>query len=131
MSNNLTKEQRQETKICPFCGGKPEWVENKTVYGGVNFGKSYMIWLCRPCDAFVGCHNNTKVPLGTMANEEMREWRKKAHAAFDPLWKSGDMTRANAYRMLVKKLGKTIHIAESDVEQCKKIITAVQEHNHG
>lgn len=62
-----------------------------------------------------------------MANAETRIWRTKAHAAFDPLWKSGNMTRDNAYRMISEKLQRKIHIAESDVETCKDIIAFIKD----
>ena len=107
--------------ICPYCGKEAVWTENKAVYGK-NYGKSYMMYLCKPCDAYVGCHENTRKPLGVMANREMREWRKKAHAVIDPIWKSGRMPRGKVYGILSKKLGKEVHVGESDVETCKKLI---------
>lgn len=108
--------------ICPYCKKEAEWVENKAVYGK-NYGTSYMMYLCRPCDAYVGCHNNSRKPLGVMTNKEGREWRKRAHAAFDPLWKSGGMSRGAAYGKLNKFFGRDIHIGESDVETCQKILS--------
>ena len=111
---------------CPYCHKPAEWVENKEVYGR-NYGKSVMIWLCRPCWAYVGCHENTKRPKGSMANKEMRDWRVKAHAKFDPLWKTGTMHRAKAYSLLKNRFGKDIHIGESDVETCKSIINFIDE----
>ena len=74
--------------ICDFCGNEAEWVENKEVYGR-NYGKSVMIWLCKPCDAYVGCHNNTMKSLGTIANKETREWRQRAHKIYDTFWDRG------------------------------------------
>ena len=81
-----------------------------------------MMWLCKDCDARVGCHQNTKTPLGTMANKELRDWRIKAHAFFDPLWKSGKYKRSMAYNFLNQQMGREIHIGESDIETCKEII---------
>lgn len=108
---------------CPYCGNLAEWVENKEIYGK-NYGKSsVMCWLCRSCNAYVGCHNNSKKPLGTMANAETRKWRREAHKLFDPLWKSRKMSRAKAYGLLQGHFGSIIHIAECDIEMCKKIIT--------
>ena len=107
--------------ICPYCGQPAEWVENKEIYGK-NYGKSYMMWLCRKDDAYVGCHQNTKKPLGTIANYELRQWRKQSHASFDPFWKVWGMKRDEAYQMLKTKFGKEVHIGESDIEMCKKII---------
>jgi len=117
-----------ELETCPFCGGKVEWVENKQIYGK-NYGKSYMIWLCKPCDAYVGCHNNTEKPLGTLANKETREARKKAHAVFDPLWVSGRMSRKKAYRFLSDSFGKNVHIAQSNVATCFEIIETIKAWN--
>ena len=110
---------------CPYCINQAKWVENKEIYGR-NYGRSYMVWLCNPCDAYVGCHNNTRKPLGVMANKETREWRKKAHAAFDPIWKNKILKRPRAYGFLERRLGYEVHIAESDVETCKKIIDVCQ-----
>lgn len=109
--------------VCPFCKAPAQWVENKAIYGR-NYGRSYMVWLCVPCDAYVGCHNNTRNPLGTMANAETRQWRQKAHAVFDPVWKTGFLKRKKAYDLLSKKLGYEVHIGESSIEQCKTIINA-------
>ncbi len=107
--------------ICPFCKAPAQWVENKEIYGR-NYGNSFMVWLCKPCNAYVGCHQNTQKPLGTMANAETREWRMRAHAILDPMWKSGKMTRKAAYARLHWKFGREIHIGESDIAMCKAII---------
>lgn len=108
--------------ICPYCHKEAKWVQNKEVYGR-NYGRSYMMYLCKPCDAYVGCHRNSRTPLGTMANAELREWRKKAHFVFDPLWKDRKHKRRHQlYSEISRHFGKEIHIAESDVEMCKQII---------
>lgn len=113
---------------CPYCNKPAPWVENKEKYGR-NYGKSYMCYWCKDCDAYVGCHENTKRPLGTMANKELREWRIKAHGAIDWLWKSKRMKRHNMYKLLKEKMGRDIHIGESDIETCKEIIKKFSPHN--
>lgn len=107
--------------ICPYCKKEAEWVSNEKVYGK-RYGKSYMCWWCKSCDAYVGCHQNTTKPLGTMANKELREWRIKTHAVIDPLWKGGEMKRYEVYQMLKDKFGKEVHIGETDIKTCKEII---------
>ncbi len=107
---------------CPYCKGRAEWVENSQVYGK-NYGKSWMIWLCRRCDAYVGCHENTRKPLGTMADKETRGWRRAAHHHLDKLWKSGAFTRREVYDFLKLSFGRDVHVGESDVETCRKIIS--------
>jgi hypothetical protein len=110
---------------CPYCKKEAEWVENKEIYG-VNLGKSYMMYLCRPCNAYVGCHNNTTSALGTLANKELREARKKAHKALDPLWQKGRYSRTAVYDMMKLHFGYKVHIGSSDVKMCNDIIEFVK-----
>ena len=107
--------------ICPYCDKEAPWVENKAIYGR-NYGKSYMCYYCKPCDAYVGCHQNTRKALGTMANRELRYWRKRAHAYLDPIWKSGRMKRGVMYAKLKDIFGKEVHVGESDIEMCRKLL---------
>lgn len=113
---------------CPYCKKEAEWVENKEIYGK-NYGKSVMVYLCQPCNAYVGCHNNTRKPLGIMANADTRKWRQKAHAVFDPLWQkifkrnsTKRLNREAMYNRISNAFGCRVHIAESDIDRCKKII---------
>jgi len=113
--------------LCPYCGKEALWVSNEKVYGK-RYGKSYMCYYCPTDEAYVGCHNNTRKPLGTMANKELRDWRIKAHAKIDPLWRTGsDKTNRNyrrkkLYQRLKELFGHEVHVGESDIEMCKKII---------
>lgn len=118
----MSKNERQSLiPSCPYCGSKAKLVDSTVVYG-----RSYgLIWDCRPCDAYVGVHKGTTNPLGRLANKELRKWKIKAHAAFDPLWKSGTMTRSNAYAKLATALKmdtKKVHIGMFDVETCKRVV---------
>lgn len=110
--------------ICPYCGKASVLVDSAEIYHGKSYGPMY---LCRRCHAYVGVHKGTTRPLGRLADAELRELKKKAHAAFDPIWKSGKLKRGHAYARLAKKLGvKEIHIGESDIDMCKKIIELSQ-----
>jgi hypothetical protein len=63
-----------------------------------------------------------------MANTELREWKKKAHAVFDPLWKYGRMDRSEAYRWLAAELtlpSAECHIGMFDIDMCERVIWAV------
>ena len=110
--------------ICPYCKTEANWVENKEIYGR-NYGKSYMCWLCPKCEAYVGCHNNTREPLGTLANKELREWRIKAHEVIDVYWKELDYTRKQVYDILREYYGCDIHVAEADIDMCKDLIMGI------
>jgi len=111
--------------ICPYCKKEAKWIPNEQVYGR-RFGKSYMCYYCKDCNAYVGCHNNTKQALGTMANPALRKMRQHVHGILDPLWESGKMKRKEVYQKLRQIFGKEIHVGESDIEQCKDIIRALE-----
>ena len=62
------KRNKPEVVMCPYCGERAVYTNSKEVYG-----RSYgMIYLCRPCDAYVGVHDGTAKPLGRLANAELR-----------------------------------------------------------
>ena len=116
--------------ICPYCQKKAELTDSAEVYGGRSYG---LIWLCRPCWAYVGVHKGTTTPLGRLANAELREWKKRAHAHFDPLWKRKieregclkSKARGSGYKWLANELGiavKDCHIGMFDIDTCKRVI---------
>jgi len=91
------------------------------------------LWLCAPCGAWVGCHKGTTTPLGGLANAELRAWKVKAHAAFDPLWQgkirrdkcSKKNARTAGYKWLAGQLGidvKICHIGYMSVAECQKVV---------
>lgn len=108
---------------CGYCRGRAEFVDSKIIYG-----RSYgMIYLCRKCNAFVGVHKGTDRPKGTLADAELREWRKAAHNVFDPLWQYGRFKghRKAAYRWLSERMElptEKTHIGMFDVAQCQRVI---------
>lgn len=74
---------------CPYCGQQASLVSGKEIYPYRPDLHDRMFWLCRPCDAYVGTHKNSKrhVPLGLLANADLRWARMRAHAVFDGYWK--------------------------------------------
>lgn len=115
--------------ICPYCGRRAEYVDSKIIYHGHSYG---MIYICRPCNAYVGVHDGTDIPKGSLANAEVRYWRRLAHAAFDPLWQSGKFYRRrnDAYSWLSLKMGlpkENTHIGMFGVDACKKVIDIISQ----
>ena len=115
-------------KICPYCNKDTVYVDSKEIYS-----KSYgMIYLCRPCKAWVGVHKGTNNSLGRLANSELRPAKNDAHFYFDILWiektKRGTKkhkAREKAYQWLSKRMGLSrfqTHIGWFDIEQCKKVV---------
>lgn len=128
--------QPQNKKIieimkCNYCNNDCLWVENKYIYGK-NYGKSFMIWLCEKCDAYVGCHNNTKKPLGTLANKELRLLRKRAKNIFinklmGGNWSCDRKTKTKAYKILNNHFKKEFHFGSSSISECKNVIKLMKD----
>lgn len=108
---------------CDYCGRPAEYVDSKAIYG-----KSYgMMYLCRHCEAYVGVHDGTDIPLGRLADSRLRYWKKVAHRAFDPLWKNGRFRghRDAAYRWLSGRMElppEETHIGMFDIDMCRQAI---------
>lgn len=100
--------------LCSYCKQPAELIEYP--YG--------LKWSCEPCEAYVGCHEGTSKPLGTLADKELRKWRIKAHKALDKKWRNRRQ-RKRIYKKLAKHLElskRDCHIGLFDVETCKKVI---------
>jgi len=111
---------------CNYCWNNCNWVENKEIYWK-NYWKSYMIYLCKKCDAYVWCHNNTKTPLWILANKELRELRKKSKTLFIEKelwwnWNCGKKLKDKWYLKLKEIFWKEFHFWESSIEECLKLI---------
>lgn len=84
-------------------------------------------WECPSCGRYVGCHPGTTKPLGRPADEETRRARSAAHAAFDPLWRRGGMTRREAYRWLADAMGKpVVHIGDMTAVEARRVVEIVK-----
>lgn len=118
---------------CPYCGCDAELVGGAEIYPHRADLHGQWFWRCAPCVAYVGCHKpNPKMgfdgtqPLGRLANAELRKAKTEAHAAFDPLWKTGKLSRRKAYAWLAGSLGIPIsecHIGEFDVTTCARVVS--------
>lgn len=121
---------------CPYCGQAAELVGGDVIYESRPDLAARKFWLCRPCNAWVGTHANSPrfAPLGRLANAPLRAAKKRAHAAFDPMWEAEDatMNRHQAYRWLAGKLGippSLCHIGHFNESQCAAVVAVMKEHN--
>jgi hypothetical protein len=119
-------------KRCRYCAEPAQLL----IFGqpGYPYRASYgPTWVCVPCEAWVGCHPGTEKALGGLANAELRGWKIKAHAAFDPLWQgkmrrdqcSKGKARRTGYAWLAKQIGLPVektHIGYMSVEECKRVV---------
>lgn len=121
---------------CDYCGNAAKLVGGNVIYPHRQDLADLKFWVCDPCGAYVGCHkkgarigrsqvSDGTVPLGRLANAELRTWKSKAHAAFDPLWREGGMARGAAYSWLAGKMGihqENCHFGMFNVDQCVQAV---------
>lgn len=110
--------------VCNCCGGQVECVSNAAIYRR-EYGEWPWAFVCQQCRAYVGLHPFTGIALGTLADEPTREARKRAKAAFNPIWQDGHMKRREAYAWLAAQLGianvDECHIGWFDTETCNRV----------
>ena len=88
-------------RICPYCGNATTLVDSSEIYG-TSYGP---IYICHPCNVYVGCYKGTHTALGRLANRELRKAKKKAHHYFDQLWRPQVQKRPLEYLWLSQQLG--------------------------
>lgn len=113
---------------CPYCGGPVELVANDLIYGR-KYGRWPYAYLCEPCDAYVGLHPVTDLPLGTLADAETRKARKRAKEPFMRLVDArfaGD--RVAAYAWLAEQLRidpRLCHFAMFSADRCAAVLAVL------
>ena len=116
---------------CRYCGKPATIRDSAEIYHGRSFGMALICTGYPACDSFVGCHKDTGLPKGSLANAETREWRKRAHAAFDPVWRGPQRKwdRGTAYCWLQNEMSlipRECHIGLFDRQQCEQVIALVR-----
>lgn len=113
---------------CPYCGSRALLRPASVVYGPRAADPSAPYYVCARypiCDSYVAAHRDTHLPMGTLADRPLRSKRIDAHRAFDRLWKSGLMTKKQAYLWLQAKLGlpeQETHIGKFSLFRCEEVI---------
>ena len=77
---------------CPYCGGTVVYRSADGIYHDNKRGM--MLYVCSnypECDSYVRVHAGTNIPVGSLANHELRALRRTAHHYFDQLHESGKL----------------------------------------
>lgn len=111
--------------MCPDCGG------NMVLRYSKRFDRLfYGCGRWPECNATHGAHPDGE-PLGIPANQETKNARIRAHAAFDGLWKGTRlMRRAQAYSWMQEAMEMTpdeAHIGRFTKEECERLVEKVNQ----
>ncbi len=105
---------KKQTIRCPYCGSP-----------AVLRDASYM-----------GIHQGTSLPKGSLANRTLRKKRIQAHPIFDQLWRRGIFSRKEAYRWIGDKFclqTRQAHTGNFSDYMCDQLIqeaSKVLKNNH-
>lgn len=118
---------------CPYCGARaslrPAAALGKTAQGYE--GKRFYVCTRYPfCDAYVEAHARSAMPMGTLANKQLRWKRRAAHDAMARLWELGLMSKAEAYRWLQLQFGipaEEAHIGRFSDYRCDEVVRICEE----
>ncbi|MFM0288335.1 zinc-finger-containing protein [Paraburkholderia megapolitana] len=124
--------------ICDYCGAKARFVSSGE--DGYPYRDDHgPLWTCTPCEAWIGIfpRSTRRVPLGRLANAELRDWKARLHAALEPMVQAKVRrdgsnvfeARAKGYRWLAGEMKIdedqcTIH--HLDADQCKAAIDIIE-----
>ena len=125
-----TRKKRKGLEIsrmrCPYCGAAVVYRSADGIYR--DNSKGTMLYVCShypQCDAYVRVHAGTNIPVGTLANHELRTLRRTAHHYFDQLYQSGMMSKQDAYQWLADLICAPLseaHIGYLGEYYCKQVI---------
>lgn len=120
---------KRTTVKCPYCGAQA-FLRPASVVHKERAKEGQFLYVCSRyphCDAYVGTHARTHLPMGTLANGELRHKRIEAHRAFNLLWQSGMMEKWQAYKWMQAKFSlrsDQAHIALFSAYMCDQLIDA-------
>ena len=128
---------KKQTIRCPYCGSPAILKDASYVYGHHSSGgKVYVCSHYPACDSYVGVHQGTSLPKGSLANRTLRKKRIQAHQIFDQLWRKGIFSREEAYRWIGDKFclqTRQAHIGNFSDYMCDQLIqeaSKVLQNNH-
>lgn len=100
------RDRIEPPSACHCCGGPVKLTNNRDVYNGHSFGDWPYVYRCTQCQAYVGLHPDTDLPLGVMADRATIKARKDAKGVFQALVRERFADRRNeAYAWLARALG--------------------------
>ena len=115
-----------KSRCCPYCGSPIVLRGAVGIYK--HGGEGTMLYVCSKypeCDAYVRVYPGTKIPMGSLANRDLRFLRIEAHRYFDQLYLSGIMSKDEAYGWLAGLLQAPLsqaHIGYLGEYYCRQVI---------
>jgi hypothetical protein len=104
---------------CHYCGAECRIMHHDAIYGAA-YGDWPWLLKCLGCDAAVGLHPGTAIPLGSLASASLRKARSHAKMAFRKMLIVFD--KPTAYQWLASNMGlarEACHFGSFNEEECR------------
>jgi hypothetical protein len=111
-------------KNCQYCHSNNIKIMTQTEFYGREYNGAKM-YVCQKCGARAGCHKGTEIPLGCLADDELRKLRKEIHDIIDTMWKTRE-ERTILYKKLSEKYGDKFHVGFLKNEQARWVLYDLQ-----
>ena len=119
---------KQKQIKCPYCHAHASLRPASLVYGSTPQTSGKFLYVCDrwpACNAYVSAHERTLLPMGTLANGDLRHKRILAHRALKKLQQDCHMEKWEVYIWLQSKLGlndRQAHIGMFSDGMCDEVI---------
>jgi hypothetical protein len=115
---------------CQYCKGHPLRMTGAELFPDRPEIAVRHYIVCRDCDAWVGCRPGTWTPLGDLADATLRMARRRAHEAFETVWRaaahetrmSDDAARRAAYAWISSHVKGGAHVAGLALRECGEMV---------
>ena len=105
---------------CPYCGSEVEYAPAAKVYKKPGYGFLYLCSDFPSCDSYVSAGDDGK-PMGTLANRELREQRKRFFNLVEQISAERQMPRHEVLRLIGRtrgvKLFRVNDLRENDLDK--------------
>ena len=124
---------KQKQIKCPYCHAHASLRPASLVYGATPQARGKYLYVCDRwpvCNAYVSAHERTLLPMGTLANGDLRHKRILAHRALKKLQQDCQMEKWEVYIWLQAKLGldaRQTHIGQFSEYMCEQVISLCQQ----
>lgn len=129
------KDNGSKPPVCPYCGRRSVLRPAEYVYGDYTISAGSLLYVCSgypECRAYVGVHEGSRRPKGTLADSELRNKRIRAHRAMDVLVKAGCMNKDGVYIWLSSRLNMPYeethigyfsdYLCEQTIRECEHVL---------
>lgn len=120
--------EKNAAPYCPYCGRRSVLRPAEYVYGENTIDAAARLYVCSGypgCNAYVGVHDGTTKPMGSLANPELRNKRIRAHRAINRIIDKGYMSKDDIYAVLALRLNvprQETHIGQFSDYLCEQAI---------